>query len=424
MSRNNMNQEEEKTLLNKTYHHQFTYTLQTLNTIDEVKQWTKFCADCFSYKTNAPPSTYFLRHFMHDPLARPQHIFVATCEDSIVASVRIFIRELNDGVGGVIRAGGIGEVCTSSMHRKKGLSHRLLSMALMSMSDNNLNLQVSLLHASDVFQPVYAKFGYVSSCTRWVQVRFRFRFDEYKSATSITSISKGRSRQRYIVREVEFPNDIKVLSHMYTQLNTKHRGCLIRSHDYWEKYVGPEMFLASGCAKPLVLCDDDKPIAWLSLRIISEHECIIKDFGCIPNDSSISISDVLSILIHHIFNNEDCIPSNYNYISMKSKHQDVSCNIKLPTFLWDQVKLDVIDTTCTSNDVAANINQRKSSSGFIPETVESDDDFGWMYKVLENDNNNNDENMNMSASYFLQNVTIIHSNISKEGHFIWPTDSF
>ena len=72
------------------------YSFDQLKITEEVEAWSVFCASCFAYKANPPPSSYFLRHFLNDPNALPEHIFVARCEKSneISASVRVFIKEL------------------------------------------------------------------------------------------------------------------------------------------------------------------------------------------------------------------------------------------------------------------------------------------------------------------------------------------
>jgi predicted GNAT family N-acyltransferase len=99
----------------------------------------------------------------------------------IVSSVRIFRRTLstggaaanssNSGDDGAttIEAGGIGEVCTSPNHQRRGLSKILLKDAINIMSNSgDGGMSCSLLHANPEFRPVYNKIGgYKSVPSRW-----------------------------------------------------------------------------------------------------------------------------------------------------------------------------------------------------------------------------------------------------------------
>ena len=43
-----------------------SYQLSSL-TDDDINRWTQFCANCFSYKANPPPASYFENHYRNDP---------------------------------------------------------------------------------------------------------------------------------------------------------------------------------------------------------------------------------------------------------------------------------------------------------------------------------------------------------------------
>lgn len=364
------------------------YTLRSLTTIEEINQWSEFCAECFSYKANPPPASYFLRHFRNDPHGQLAHVFVALCNvhKCIVASVRLFVRDLNDGRGGVIRAGGIGEVCTSSSHRKKGLSHKLLHMALNSDVVRKLDLKVSLLHASETFRPVYAKLGYVSVRTRWVKIKGNF--------DSLPEINT----ERFVFREASFPKDIDAMSRIYTSMNSKRFGCVVRSQEYWEKYVAPEMYLAAGCTKPMVLSDlqnNDNPIAWLSLRILPE-EYVVKDFGYDTNNELISIRDAFMYLIGNV-----C-----GFLEEKNQCCRLVC-VKTPGFVFNQMEK-------TDFNIKDETYKKKL------ESVSFDDDLGWMYKCIDDGN--------IHSHSFTKQLNQLPDDESIDGescsHFVWPTDSF
>ena len=108
-----------------------TYQIRTL-TDSDIPSWARFCADCFSYKPNPPPESYFQKHYYNDPRRESKLIRVMDYHDddnadtSIVSSTRVFQKTISIGNGKTLEAGGIGEVCTSQEHRKKGLAKRLL----------------------------------------------------------------------------------------------------------------------------------------------------------------------------------------------------------------------------------------------------------------------------------------------------------
>jgi hypothetical protein len=101
----------------------------------------------------------------------------------IVSSVRIFRRTLstggaaansstnssNSGDDGAttIEAGGIGEVCTSPNHQRRGLSKILLKDAINIMSNSSDGgMSCSLLHANPEFRPII-KLEDTSVPSRW-----------------------------------------------------------------------------------------------------------------------------------------------------------------------------------------------------------------------------------------------------------------
>ena len=379
-----------------------TYTFRQLDNLEEVKRWTEFCAQCFAYKANPPPASYFMRHYENDPNAEPEHVFVAEVEESgmIVASVRIFLRDLasfGTDLSAAVRAGGIGEVCTDPDHRRKGLSNTLLRRAIGYMQ--SIGLEVSLLHASETFRKVYQKVGYVSCRSRWVDVDF---------CASLSSV-KCKMSSEYSIRKIDFDGDVDTLSQLYNDYSvnrSKCAGCIVRSKEYWDRYVSQEMILASGCTLPLVLVDrDNAPIAWLSLRVLNAEKLIVKDFGFRQNllDPSINVTLTLASLISEAIT---------QYVG---KNQQLSTPVKdrvaisIPFLVWEEMKL------FTSSKVAGK--SEDDIYGFNFTTVCQNNDDGWMYKVL-----------NPAGEQFVKSLlegcnTKDNSN-SDHQHILWPTDSF
>lgn len=379
------------------------YIYHQLKSDEEVELWTEFCASCFAYKANPPPSTYFLRHFRNDPNAQPEHIFVARFAESneIAASVRVFIKNLaSNGYDececSTIRGGGIGEVCTDASHRRKGLSNTLLRMAIDYMSSEHNSIQVSLLHADKAVRPVYEKVGYRSVRSRWTLVNAVI---SSSSGSCSSSSNNDASALGLSVREIAFPDDIPKLAKLHTSYSESRRllqGCIKRSTEYWERYVAHELYEASGCARPLVLVNAEQNIiASLSLRIMSDNRCQMREFG-MASGGVVSCGDALLILL-----GETLRLSSTSFVSF-----DGCVRLCLPGFVWNSI----LKTSC----------KRDSSAGHFDESsAEDDDDMGWMYRMIS-------ENDDTAQSYLAR----LFSDEDREGestcveHLVWPTDSF
>ena len=215
-------------------HQQQQYQLRCLTEVDIIP-WTQFCASCFSCKTNPPPASYFARHYHNDPRRDCSLIQVIdyspvevqedgaksvtpaataanakTCKpatDSIASSARIFQRTISTGSKNVyLEAGGIGEVCTSEQHRKKGLVKRLLGHAIETMNTRKMNC--SLLHASAALTPVYEKCGgYTCVTSKWKLITL-----DKKGLEDVSNDSSSSSMQ---IRLAQFPNDTEKLQQLH-----------------------------------------------------------------------------------------------------------------------------------------------------------------------------------------------------------------
>mmetsp|Transcript_20231 Transcript_20231/g.31855 ORF Transcript_20231/g.31855 Transcript_20231/m.31855 type:complete len:334 (-) Transcript_20231:369-1370(-) len=276
-----------------------TYHLRSLRTTSNVERheihtdivkWTQFCASVFSYKPNPPPPSYFARHYHNDPRHDPALVRVLIhCPDNseeeringeIVSSVRIFRRTLSTGSSSssssamMIEAGGIGEVCTSPNHQRRGLSKLLLKDAFNIMStsckeggednDEDEMMSCSLLHASPDFRPVYSKVGgYQSVRSEW-------------SAMSVnTELSNARrndesdGNNKWCIRHANFPKDALSLQKLHVEYSEKRLITIARSVQYWEEYVSAELRDTLWILTKPYDDDgenDDKIAAWISVR--------------------------------------------------------------------------------------------------------------------------------------------------------------
>jgi GNAT superfamily N-acetyltransferase len=336
----------------------------------EVHPWAEFCASVFSYKASPPPPDYFQRHYSNDPDRDASLIRVAVCGTDIVASCRIFLRTVSTGKGGSIQAGGIGEVCTSDSHRRRGLSKVLLENAIRIM--NHRKLQLSLLHAAPTFFPVYQKTGgYSCTTSHW-------------SIVSILSsqLKEAATDSNVVVRAAQFPNDTERLAMLHQAYSTdRFAGCIVRTHAYWNEYLSKEL---QGSLLWVLENnkDDGLVVAWLSIRPRGGRYQL-QEFGV--DREQISTTRALSqlLLLKHTVTQEEGVAA--------MPTSEGTWDLALPTAVLDQMRPD------------------KAKASFINWSTEAlEDDLGWMYKTLDQGGQ-----------------VDMNSIITKDTpHLIWPADSF
>ena len=182
---------------------------------NEFDAWVQLCADGF-----AQPPTEFREHFVNDPHADYDGVFVACDGDKMVSTVRVFRREIYLN-GQKIKMGGIGEVCTLKEYRRQGLSSDLLRMSIDYMNYNDM--PVSMLFTG--VNGHYLKHG-------WFTVSRRFH--------SLAPLAKwGMSSQRQGGFQLRKPtiNDTESLVSLYASSNSKYNCMLVRGKEYWERWV-------------------------------------------------------------------------------------------------------------------------------------------------------------------------------------------
>ena len=383
----------------------FKYQLRGLSTDTEVNIWTQFCAKCFSYKPNPPSSEYFRRHYFNDPMKDPKLIRVMSTlnegTSDIVSSVRIFRRLISTGCKGVLKAGGIGEVCTLPSHRKRGLAKALLSNALQIMSSEEENMECSLLHASQSLISVYEKSGgYVSVPTKWSSVTLR-------SDILFNDIIVGERNQMSLsVRLAQFPKDTKRL-HEIHQVYSERRfaGCIIRSMEYWNKYLRFEI----GESIYVLTTDDDKGststvnedgiISWLSIRP-RDGRYQLQDFG-----KDLQLCEKIGLSIHSVM--KKLLVSaleQYGCDITSSVHQ---LALHLPTPILQDIQ---------------DVRQECLWIDWSQEILEEDDN-GWMYKSLPKHAMSSSVNSSDKASTRERDMVYLVQSLERP-HLIWPADSF
>ena len=265
------------------------YTLRSLREESEIVAWSVFCAAAFSYKPQPPPPEYFANHYWNDPDREISWIRVAESEDEgIVASVRVFRRWVSNGSGGYWTAGGIGEVCTSPDHRRRGLSKALLEDALEIMA----GLQVSLLHAAPAFRPFYASMGYAPLTSEWTVARI----SDWKSWTT------------------ERCDKIDWDCSLYEEEQRHVCGSIRRSVDYWESWIGPKALpscyaLKEGARGMLHVAPDKK----------KDGQFVLSEYAGLGEDSSRLFRAMVTA-----FFEEHSLPSSFD--------------LKLPTVVFQSIQ--------------------------------------------------------------------------------------
>lgn len=376
----------------------------------DIQRWTKFCASVFAYKPSPPPPEYFSRHFYNDPRCDASLVRVLIfCpnyagrnanrsdvgEDEmmngeIVSSVRIFLRKLSTGSsssGAAIEAGGIGEVCTSPNHQRRGLSKILLKDAINIMSTMNESggMSCSLLHANPEFRPVYNKVGaYESVPSKWSLVPM-----ELKKLT----ISTTDKSNKWMTRQAIFPQDASQLQALHAEYSEKRLITIMRSTEYWKNYVSAELGNSLW-----VLEDNTSIVAWLSIRERGDRYQL-REFGVdrnitsITNITAFALRRLLSVALQQI--GEDI-----------NADSDKKISLLLPTIIlsdMEQDKMIGLTNECRGN-------WEDDYSFFDPISVVEENDDGWMYVMFDRSEPN------------VLELTMREKNPVQ--HLIWPTDSF
>lgn len=381
------------------------YEVHSLTDAD-VPSWSAFCASCFAYKANPPPASYFERHFNNDPRRDSGLIRVIKCNDGeityreaaevcstddtmeqpifqslqIVSSIRIFQKTISVGNGKTLEAGGIGEVCTSEQHRKRGLAKRLLLNAIDTMS-NERKMQCSLLHASASLTPVYEKSGgYTCVKSKWSVV-----------TVNIQELSSLRSDKDPIQsRLASFPDDTDRLQKLHKDYSEdRFAGCIVRSKEYWNDYVsneiGENLFVLTG--------PESMILGWISIRL-RNGRYQLREFGLdldLCTSMALTTANILSKLLA---------------VSLESagafdKQNVTTLGLHMPTAIVDEMKgqQDFHEGgSCMWVDWST--------------PITDEDDIGWMYKVFDSESGDNSTNI----------IEVVNNAIFP--HLIWPSDSF
>ena len=163
---------------------------------------------------------YFSNHWHNDPWRDPEGIRVAVDNDTIVSTVRVFIRKMFLH-GEPVTVGGIGEVSTRPEYRRRGLATQLLKDSIEFMEDSGIVL--SSLHGS---QRIYSMEG-------WEKVPRYYARQPFAAQKQV----------EWGVRPVNFDDEAEVqrIATLYDGYARKFNGPFVRDEmAYWTKWVRTE----------------------------------------------------------------------------------------------------------------------------------------------------------------------------------------
>ena len=442
------------------YEYEYEYVLRGLHK-HEVRQWSEFCASVFSYKTNPPQADYFYRHYANDPTTSPRgssrYIRVATFEGRIVASCRIFRKEISkgdprtnnpDSNPTTLRSGGIGEVCTDVHHRRRGLSKKLLETAIDIMEHENARIagdfQISSLHAAPTFFPLYESLGYSapplsnpSGGNRWSTVDFHWKQRNSKEPESNNQQTTGRTTTNTdlfrMIRTAEFPRDTQVLKPLHARYSEDRLvGCIVRSQEYWNNYLSQEL---EGSLH-VMESNAGQIVSWLSLKRDSSIGNVfsVREFGIDASflennqqqheqeqeEESLSMDHIVGALVAHAIE---------AIVGVDGRSSSaIRSSLKLPGFVSDEIR------SCET------IRDTKDKSKNLPyfdwESECTEIDRGWMYRsvgkrkkgnrCVGNEKREKETAATNEFLGFVQGITTTPSEkpFTRREHFVWPSDSF
>lgn len=230
--------------------------------IEELDQWIDHCLYVFNGgKYSESFRQYFKNHWMNDPWRDLESIFVAVDEGKIASTVRVFRRKIYLG-GQIVDMGGIGEVSTKAEYQNKGLSKKLLALAIKRMQE--LGIKVSILFTG------HDKFGFYNK-SGWQNTK------RYFNVTSITA----KDEFNHNIIPVNWDTDLAAVSQIHSSYSKCLSGVIVRdSKDYWKDWVTIE------AKKFYVIEDNNKIIAYVDFEK-NEKNIRIKEFGELESEGSL-----------------------------------------------------------------------------------------------------------------------------------------
>ncbi len=187
----------------------------------EMDAWFDHCAAVFNQTNDFEASRqYFMNHWYNDPWRERHGILVAVDAGEILSTVRVFHRRIYLA-GDVFTMGGIGEVSTKAAYRRRGLSGRLLEMAITYMDAEGMDF--SMLATGTPGH--YSRFGWEEVTTYWKQAE-------------ISPLQCGDIR----LLRLQEPEELQQIMNLYELYSSRLNGAIVRGRwDYWQDWVRTEI---------------------------------------------------------------------------------------------------------------------------------------------------------------------------------------
>jgi hypothetical protein len=281
-----------------------------------LDEWAAFCSDCFSYKPNPPPQSYFLGNIQRDPHKSGfSKIYVLREENvgPIVSTVRLLEREIWI-TSEFYKVIGVADVCTSVMWRRRGLSRKLLEYAIRDVSESEPGA-IMLLHAAEPLQPLYELVGFRQRPTMWCVVQRAS--GDHPSALPI---------------QIEAIGITSALSHRLCTLSGELTesfqltGAIRKTESYYSSWI-------AGLSNIQLICIFDRDVPKTSVNDFS-NICFFAVVGLYKD--RMMLRD-LGMSRHHSFNLDKYLDLLLQFLSEKGL-LPADCGIVMPSKLGESVR--------------------------------------------------------------------------------------
>lgn len=222
---------------------------------EEFDAWCELCGRIFSPAT----ADYFRGHFVNDPNADINDIFVARKDGELVASVRLFTRSAWLK-GQVVNVGGIGEVCSDERIRGLGVSYHLLEMAMKTADERGW--EMGTLYTGR--HSHYARHGFMIAPRLYKNVQVK-DLPQLKGEYEVRAFEKA---------------DLDAVMGLFDLYSSQFDLMYRRTtREYWEKWI------LAGWKNPAVLVQDGHVIAYADVPA-NEGALFVRDAGMIPGEDA------------------------------------------------------------------------------------------------------------------------------------------
>jgi len=253
----------------------------------EMNAWFDHCALVFNQYNHFEASRqYFMNHWYNDPWRERRGIFVAVEDGEILSTVRVFHRRIYLA-GEVFTMGGIGEVSTKEPYRRRGLSGRLLEMAIDYMEAEGMDF--SMLFTGSPRH--YSRFGWEEVPVYWKRAQ----------------VLPQRSPDVRLL-DLQNPQEAQQVMDLYHHYSSRLNGPIVRDQqEYWQDWVRTEIsrwWFVKGRGRGWVLVEAGEIQAYLAAaKDAGSDTLVVSDFAC-RDDEALSFRKLIQHAVWSLGNGE------------------------------------------------------------------------------------------------------------------------